>query len=202
MKITRTIFITLSIILFLQRVNGAEYDMTEVNQKIKAITDKKLHLLEVSALDEQALFSSQEFLNLQVKCCTDWTHIVSSLDKIDGGDQAIKLAIYGLGQLPVQDYMSAIETLVTKYEANSISEEILQVAMFPMGRMSYFLTDNFNHTRVVAVLNRVKVKSTTLSLKNRMTKILSGVAKQSRDNFREAHAGFAEGNTPIVILPP
>ena len=32
--------------------------------------------------------------------------------------------------------------------------------------------------------------------------ILSGADKTMRDDFREAHAGLAEGNSPIVILPP
>ncbi len=201
MKIPRTIFIALSIILFFQKLHGAEYDMTEINQKIKAITEKRLHLIE-TAIDEGNLLQSQEMLNLQGKCSVDWAQIISNLDKIDGGDEAKKLAIYGLGQLLSQDYMTVIEDMIEKYEANSISEKILQVVMFPMGRMGYFVTDNFNHARVVAALNRVKVKSTTISLKDRMTKILSGVAKQKRDDFREAHAGFAEGNTPIVILPP
>lgn len=175
--------------------------MTEVNQKIKAITDRRLHLIQ-TAIDEGNLLQSQEMLNLQGKCSVDWVQIISNLDEIDGGDESKKLAIYGLGQLPAQDYMTAIETLITKYETNLISEKILQVALFPMGRMGYFVTDNFNHPRVVAALNRVKVKSTTLPLKDRMTKILSGIAKERRDDFREAHAGFAEGNTPIVILPP
>ncbi len=201
MKIPRTIFIALSVMLFFQRANGAEYDMTEVNQKIKAITDRRLHLIQ-TAIDEGNLLQSQEMLNLQGKCSVDWVQIISNLDEIDGGDESKKLAIYGLGQLPAQDYMTAIETLITKYETNLISEKILQVALFPMGRMGYFVTDNFNHPRVVAALNRVKVKSTTLPLKDRMTKILSGIAKERRDDFREAHAGFAEGNTPIVILPP
>lgn len=175
--------------------------MTEINQKIKAITEKRLHLIE-TAIDEGNLLQSQEMLNLQGKCSLDWAQIISNLDKIDGGDEAKKLAIYGLGKLPSQDYMTVIENIITKYEANSVSEKILQVVMFPMGRMGYFVTDNFNHARMVSALNRVSVKSTTVSLKDRMTKILSGVAKQKRDEFREAHAGFAEGNTPIVILPP
>jgi hypothetical protein len=202
MKITRTIFITLSVILFFQRLNGAEYDMTEVNQKIKAITEKKLHLLEVSALDEQALFSSQEFLSLQVKCNIEWVNIISNLDKIDGGDEAKKLAIYGLGQLPAQNYMTAIESLVTKYENGLLTEKLLEIVLSPMGRMGYFVTDNFNHPRIIAALNRIKVKSTNVALKNELNNILSGSDKLMRDNFREAHAGFAEGNTPIVILPP
>lgn len=187
--------------LFFQRVNGAEYDMTEVNQKIKAITDKRLHLIE-TAIDEGNLLQSQEMLNLQGKCSVDWALIISNLDEIDGGDEAKKLAIYGLGQLPAQDYMTVIESLIIKYETNLISENILKVVLFPMGRMGYFVTDNFNHPRIVSALNRVKVKSTTVALKDRMTKILSGVAKQRRDDFREAHAGFSEGNTIIVILPP
>jgi hypothetical protein len=201
MKIPKIIFITLSVIIFFQRVNGAEYDMNEVNQKIKAITDKRLHLIE-TAIDEGNLLQSQEMLNLQGKCSVDWVHIVSNLDKIDGGDEAKKLAIYGLGQLPAQDYMSAIEALLTKYEAGLLTEKLLEVVLSPMGRMGYFLTDNFNHPRVITALNRIKLKSTNTALKNELNNILSGSDKLMRDNFREAHAGFAEGNTPIVILPP
>jgi hypothetical protein len=201
MKIPRNILIALSLILFCQKLHGAEYNMNEINQKIKAITDKRLHLIE-TAIDEGNLLKSQEMLNLQGKCSADWVQIVSNLDKIDGGDEAKKLAIYGLGQLSAQDYMSAIEALITKYEGGLLAEKLLEVVLSPMGRMGHFVTDNFNHTRVIAALNRIKLKSTNAELKNELNDILSGSDKLMRDNFREAHAGFAEGNTPIVILPP
>lgn len=188
--------------MFQGDANAAEYDMNDVNQKIKAITDKKLHLLEVSALDEHALFESSEFIALQAKCSADWIQIISNIDKIDGGDSAKKLAIFGLSQLSAQDYMTAIETFVTKYESGSISEILLEIVVSPTGRMSNFLTDNFNHPRVIAVLNRIKVKSTNLTLRIDLNDILSGADKTMRDDFREAHAGLAEGNSPIVILPP
>lgn len=194
-------FIALSALLSFQEARGTEYDMTEINQKIKAITDKRLHLIE-TAIDEGNLLQSQEMLNLQGKCSVDWAQIVSNLDKIDGGDEAKKLAIYGLGQLPAQDYMTAIETLVTKYENGLWAENLLEVLLSPMGRMGHFVTDNFAHPRVITALNRIKVKSTNAALKNELNSILSGSEKSMRDNFREAHAGFAEGNTPIVILPP
>lgn len=197
----RTILIALSAIIFFQEANGAEYDMTEINQKIKAITDKRLHLIE-TAIDEGNLLKSQEMISLQGKCSVDWMQIISNLDKIDGGDEAKKLAIYGLGQLPAQDYMTAIESYITKYEDGSLAETLLEVVLSPMGRMSHFVIDNFNHPRVIAALNRIKVKSTNVALKNELNNILNGSEKSMRDDFREAHAGFAEGNTPIVILPP
>lgn len=201
MNIPRTILIALSSLMFFQSANGAEYDMTEINQKIKAITDKRLHLIE-TAIDEENLWQSQEMLNLQGKCTTDWMQIVSNLDLIDGGDELKKLAIFGLSQLSPQDYMAVIEAFVTKYENGTLTEKLLEVVLSPLGRMGYFVTDNFNHPRVIAALNRIKVKSTNAALKNELDDILSGADKTMRDNFREAHAGFAEGNTPIVILPP
>jgi hypothetical protein len=202
MKSLKILLIALNAIMFQGDANAAEYDMNDVNQKIKAITDKKLHLLEVSALDEHALFESSEFIALQAKCSADWIQIISNIDKIDGGDSAKKLAIFGLSQLSAQDYMTAVETFVTKYESGSISEILLEIVVSPTGRMSNFLTDNFNHPRVIAVLNRIKVKSTNLTLKSDLNDILSGADKTMRDDFREAHAGLAEGNSPIVILPP
>jgi hypothetical protein len=201
MKITRTIVIFLSVILFSRRVNGVEYDMNEINQKIKAITDKRLHLIE-TAIDEGNLLQSQEMLDLQGKCSVDWVQIISNLDKIGGGDEAKKLAIYGLGQLSAQNYMTAIERLVTKYESGLLTEKLIEVVLSPMGRMEHFVIDNFNHSRIIGIVNRIKVKSTNAALKNELNKILSGSDKSMRDSFREAHAGFAEGNTPIVILPP
>lgn len=201
MKIKKTIFIALSIIMFFQSANGAEYDMTEINQKIKAITDKRLHLIE-TAIDEENLLQSQEMLHLQGRCSTDWMQIVANLDQIDGGNESIKLVIFGFGQLSPQDYMAVIEAFVTKYENGSLGEKLLEAVLSPMGRMGYFVTDNFNHPRVVAALNRIKVKSTNAAFKNELDDILSGTDKTMRDNFREAHAGMPEGNTPIVILPP
>jgi hypothetical protein len=201
MKIQRVAFIILSIMMLFQKATGTEYDATEINQKIKAITDKRLHLIETS-IDEGNLWQSQEMLNLQEKCSTDWMHIIENLGKIEGGDNAKKLAIFGLSNLSAQNYMTTIELLITKYEADAISETLIDAALFPMGRMGYFLTDNFNHPRVVAAINRVKTKSANSALNNRLNDILTGADKTMRDNFRAAHAGMPEGNTPIVILPP
>lgn len=201
MNIPRIIIIALNSLMFFQSANGAEYDMTEINQKIKAVTDKRLHLIE-TAIDEGNLWQSQEMLNLQGKCATDWMQIVANLDLISGGDESKKLAIYGLSQLSPQNYMTVIEAFVTKYENGTLTEKLLEVVLSPLGRMGYFVTDNFNHPRVIAALNRIKVKSTNAALKNELDTILSGADKTIRDNFREAHTGFAEGNTPIVILPP
>jgi hypothetical protein len=201
MKITRTIFIALSIMMISQSASGAGYDMAEINQKIKAITDKRLHLIE-TAIDEGNLLQSQEMMNLQGRCTTDWMQIVANFEKIDGGDNAKKMAIIGLGQLSPQDYMTAIEALITKYEAGSLGETLIDSVLFPMGRMGSFLTDNFNHPRVVAAINRVRTKSDNQALDNRLSDILNGTDKRMRDDFREAHAGLPEGNTPVVILPP
>lgn len=199
MKTTRIIFIAFSTILLFQKAMGAEYNMIEVNQKIKAITDKRLHLVE-TALDEGNLFQSQELLNLQGKCSTDWMQIITNLEKIDGGDDAKKLAIYGLGQLSAQDYMTSIESLVTKYENEEVSENIVKTILYPMGRMGAFIKDNFSHARVIAVLNRIKAKSTNAAFKVELDNVLSGSAKSRLDNFRDAHQGMAEGNIPIVLL--
>lgn len=192
------VFLTTSL---LQCIQAANYDMQEVNQKIKAITDKRLHLIE-TAIDEGNLWQSQEMLNLQGKCTTDWMQIVANLDLIDGGDESKKLAIFGLSQLSPQNYMTVIETFVTKYENGTLTEKILGVVLSPLGRMGHFVTDNFNHPRIITALNKIKVKSTNAAFKKELGDILSGADKTIRDNFREAHAGFAEGNTPIVILPP
>jgi hypothetical protein len=201
MNIYRTIFSAFAIVMMAKSAIAAEYNMTEINQKIKAITDKRLHLIE-TALDEDNLFQSQELLNLQQKCSADWVKIIENLNAIDSGDEGKKLIIYGLGQLAAQDYMTVIESLVTKYENGAASEQLVNLVLFPMGRMSDFLTDNFSHVRVVAIINRIKAKSSDAAFKGELDNVLSGRAKSILDNFREAHAGLPEGSTEIVILPP
>lgn len=200
MKNSQTIFVALILMILFQKATGAGYDMTEINQKIKAITDKRLHLIE-TAIDEGNLLESQELQALQAKCSTDWNHIADNIELIDGGDENKKIVIYGLELISPESYIIVIESLVTKYENGKVTENLIQTVLYPMGRMSAFVKDNFTHPRVIVALNRIKTRSSNTNLKNGLDRILSGLAKTRLDEFRAAHQGMPEGNIPTILLP-
>ncbi len=194
--------LTIIYLLFAATMKADEpFDIGQVNTRIESLIATKAHLTN-SAISVEARNTNPDFIAIKDLLKTSWVQVLGKWDLIAHETDGKSLVIEALQTLESPDYMSALEALVAKYENGSISETLLKVVLAPMGRMAHFLTDNYNHPRVVLVLNRVKVKSTTLSLKDRIDKILNGTAKERRDNFREAHAGMPEGNTPIVILPP
>jgi len=195
------LIIIISFLLAVTMNAEESFDIGKVNIRIEALVARKAHLTN-SAIDVDARNANPDFVAIKDLMRNSWLQVFDKWDLIAHDTDGKSLVIEALQILESQDYMSALEALVAKYESGSISEKQLITVLAPMGRMANFLTDNFNHPRVVLVLNRVKVKSNTLSLKDRVDKILSGAAKERRDNFREAHAGLPEGNTPIVILPP
>lgn len=195
-------FLTIIYFIFTATINAEEpFDIGKINIRIEALVARKAHLTN-SAIDVSERNTNPDFVALKDLMRANWLQVFDKWDLIANDTDGRSLVIEALQNLESPDYMSALEALVAKYENGSISETLLKAVLAPMGRMAHFLTDNYNHPRVIVVLNRVKVKSTNLSLKDRMDKILNGTAKERRDNFREAHAGMPEGNTPIVILPP
>jgi hypothetical protein len=175
-------------------------DIGKLNIRIEALVASKAHLTN-SAISVEARNINPDFVAIKDSMKTSWNQVFDKWDLIAHDTDGKGLVIEALQILDSPDYMSALEVLVGKYENGSIGEELLKSALAPMGRMANFLIDNFNHPRVIVLINRVKVKTTTSSLKDRMDKILSGMAKKRRDDFREGHAGLPEGSTPIVILP-
>jgi hypothetical protein len=194
--------LTIIYFIFTATMNADEpFNIEQVNIRIEALVARKAHLTN-SALSVEARNTNPDFIAIKNSMRTSWPQVFDKWDLIANGTDGKRLIIEALQILESADYMSALEALVARYENGSMSEELLKNVLSPMGRMAHFLTDNYNHPRVVLVLNRIKVKSTNVALKNEIGDTLSGANKVMRDNFREAHAGMPEGNTPIVILPP
>ncbi len=194
--IVSTVLAGLSL-LFAQTPN---YNMNAVNQKVKAITDKKLHVI-ISAIEVGSLLKSPEFLALQQTCETDWNQILENMSSLEGGDDAKKLVFLGMSQLSAQNYATLLEGVTTRYENGEIAEVALKSLLFNEGRMGAFVVDNFSHSRVGSVLRRINSKTTDAAFKQRIAGILSGNAKTSLDEYRDGHVGLAEGNIPKVLLP-
>ena len=178
-----------------------EYDMTDVNTKVKAITDKNLHVMEASYEPEQ-LLGSPEYQALRAKCTTDWEQIATNIDKVQGGDEAKKLVIYAFENLSPQNYMTAVERVVAKYQEGMVSDAVIRALHLPMGRMRAFLIDNYNHSRVTAALNKIRTKTKDSQLKASLGETLDGSDKADYERDRVELAGTPEGDIPKVILPP
>ena len=196
-----TKLVAASITLLFQSAFADFYELGPIDQDVAAITTKKLNKIETS-LDEASLLASPEFVSLQTKCSSDWAQIVENVGAINGGQEAVKLVVYALGNLSTQDYITAVETLTTKYESGAATEVTIETVLSPLGRMTDFFDDNYNHARVIAVLNRIKTKTNKAALKTSIDETLSGSGKTMKDEYRDAHDGLPEGGTPKVILPP
>lgn len=196
------ISITAAFLTFLSLLSAQtpSYNMNTVNQKVKAITDKKLHVI-ISAIEVGSLLKSPEFLDLQQTCGSDWNQILQNMSSLAGGDDAKKLVFLAMSQLSPQNYATLLEGVTTHYEGGQITEIGLNSLLFNDGRMGAFVVDNFNHPRVIGILNRINSKTTDTAFKQRISGILSGNARVSLDEYREGHIGLAEGNIPKVLLP-
>jgi hypothetical protein len=160
-----------------------------------------------ASYEPERLLDSPEFQALRTKCTTDWQQIAANIEKVQGGNEARKLVIYAFENLTPQNYMTALEAIVAKVEAGAIppgvsGDGVIYDMCYPEGRMNAFAADNFDHPRVISLLNRFKAKLKDEKLKSTIDRILSGVSKLMTDNMRADYAGMPEGDIPKVILPP
>ena len=175
-----------------------ENNMDEVNEKIAAVIEARLHLIETS-VDEAKLLSSVEFSNLLAVCKTNWETVAENFESIEGDDSK-KVLIWGMGDLEAENYAGFLEALTTKYEAGNITEAFMEEALSPHGRMRAFIIDNYGHQRIQNVLNRIKARVQDGDFIQSLNEILSGEDKDSLDEYREGHEGLEQGNIPEVLL--
>ncbi|MBK1835459.1 hypothetical protein [Roseibacillus ishigakijimensis] len=200
MKKILTLLVLLSALATYEiRAQGAQYDMTEINEKLELVTGKKLHLL-----DDPNAFSrlqrDPDFAFVENECKTDWDNIIDNFEAIEGGEETQRLVVSALQALDAGNYMSAIEKLVTRFEAGTVDKHIMHEVLNPEGRMRAFLADNHAHARVTAALNKIKVKVDDADMKTQIDDLLSGETKTGFDEIREDFAGTGYGNIPTIAL--
>lgn len=174
--------------------------MTEINEKLGLVTGKKLHLLDDGNAFAR-LQRDQDFAFVENKCKTDWSDIIENFEAIEGGEVAQRLIVSAFQALDAGDYMSAIEKLVTRFEADTVGKPVMLEILNPAGRMRAFLADNHAHLRVTAALNKIRAKvGDDAEMINQIDNILSGDTKLNFDKFRDAHQDTSEGNIPKILL--
>lgn len=191
-------------VLVTQKINAQQspFDMTEINTKLELVIGKKIHLNDDSAMFYM-LQRESNFTVIENKCKADWSSIIDNFEAIEGGEVAQKMVVWAFQALDAGDYMSAIEKLVTRFEAGTVSKPVILEILYPKGRMRAFLADNHAHARVTAVLNKIKAKvGGDAELITQIDDMLSGESKLRSDKFRDAHQDTSEGNIPQVLLEP
>lgn len=182
------------------KAQGAQYDMAEINEKLTLVIEKKLHIYE-DAGGFPRMQRDPDFAFVENKCKTDWDDIIDNFEAIEGGEEAQRLVVSALQALDAGDYMSAIEKLVTRFEAGTVDKPIMHEVLNPEGRMRAFLADNHAHARVTAALNKIRVKvGDDADMKTQIDDLLSGETKTGFDEIREDFAGTGYGNIPMIAL--
>lgn len=182
------------------KAQGDQYNMTEINEKLELVIGKKLHLLD-DANAFARLRRDPDFAFVEDKCKTDWSAIIDNFEAIEGGEVPQRLVVSAFQALDAADYMSAIEKLVTRFEAGTVGKPIMHEVLNPEGRMQAFLADNHANARVTAALNKIKAKiSDDPDMVSQIDGVLSGGTKLNFDKFRDAHQDTSEGNIPIILL--
>lgn len=184
----------------LQMAFAGQYDASQIDQMLDAVKKNKYYRqLDTDPGAMGLLLKSQEFEALQTRCREDWKEVIESLEVIEEDDRR-KVLFWAMGQLTATDYMTLLETLTTKFEAGGVSEDVFKNALFAHGRMTAFAVDNYDHPRMAAVLDRVRITTSDNALKQRIARIRSGESKKVLDEYREAHQGLPEGDIPVVLL--
>lgn len=176
--------------------------MNEINQLIQALVAQNPKPAE-TALDEQKIAASPQFVQMKSLCQTHWISILDNLGSVAGGDPGKAMLISAFEGSGAADYMTALERLAEKFRQSQISKSVMASALRSTGRMQAFLADNYQHARVQALLNDLKPRfAGGAATQAAITDILSGKTKTDTDNFREAHQDSGEGNIPRVLLEP
>ncbi len=191
-----------SLLLGVAHAQNQPYDMAPINQIVDNLAEDTLLVVEnplIRSLQQEAA----DYKNLENICKTDWSEIIDNLGSVVGGEAGCKVVISALQCLDAADYMSALEKIVGHVEQGELDKKALKYILFSTGgRMRAFLEDNYTHPRTIALLNKIKVKvAGDANMIEYINRILSGAAKLSTDQFRDAHQGLAIGNIPRIILP-
>ncbi len=182
------------------RAQEGQYNMTEINKKLEFVIGKKLHLVD-DANAFPRMQRDSDFAFVEDKCKTDWNSIIESFEAIEGGDVAQRLVVSALQALDAGNYMTAIEKLVNRFEAGTVGKSIIFEILDPPGRMQAFLADNHTNARVIAALNKMKVKiGEDLDMMGQINDLLSGEVKTGFDEIREDFAGTGYGDIPKILL--
>lgn len=178
------------------------YDIAPLNSLVDSLILKKI---DEAAPDAPSLYQllnkDTDFIAIQAKCKTDWSDIMDNLSAINGGEKGKGFVLRAMQAMTANDYISLLEKTATLYEAGTINDTVMRMIVTPSGRMRAFVTDNYQHVRVSAVLNRFKTKTGDAEFKIGLTQIISGEAKTAMDAFRLAYTGTSLGNVPQIILP-
>lgn len=177
------------------------YNIAPLNALVDVLLPKKIHKKPDSITVFSLLKQDASYLDIETKCKTEWNGIIDNRALINGGDEGKQLVYWAMQELTANDYMSLLEKVTTLYESGDFEEKFMKIMIFPPERMRAFAADNFQHVRMISVINRIKVKTVDADFTANLNDVLSGNSKTLIDNFRAGHAGLARGNIPQVILP-
>ena len=176
--------------------------MTQINQLVPVLVSKSAAQAD-NALEEASITTSTQFVQLKTLCTANWCAILDDFSSITSGDDGKAVVLAAFDGLSAGDYMTAVERIAEKYRQNQVTKKVLATMIAPKGRMQAFLADNYQHTRVQALLNDLKTRFTAdTELLTAINDLLSGKAKTETDDFRAAHQDTSEGNIPKVLLQP
>lgn len=177
------------------------FNVSDVNVKIEALVASKAHITN-SALDVEDRNSNPDFVAIKNMAVTSWSQMIDNMELLAQGNDGKGLMIEALQVLEPVDYMSAFEKLVTKFEAGTLTKEMMTSAVLPNGRMTTFFAYNFQHPRVIASLGKIKNKLPQQDpLIEILNDLLSGERKAAYEAYRQAHVGTSEPIKPILMLP-
>jgi hypothetical protein len=202
MKTTTIICVVVTATLTFNNLVAQVIPIDRVNQLVQGLVGQRINVVR-TALDEQALSSSQDFAQLQTLVIAHWNAILTDFNAIAAGNDGQILIVEAFQSLNAVHYMSALEALALKFAQGQIEKQVMLAAIFPTGRMRAFLADNHQHGRVQAFLADLKPRfSGDRETQAAITNLKDGTTKVELNHFREGHQDTSEGNIPVVPLLP
>lgn len=152
-------------------------------------TNMKLELERISAAvvdltAEAELLANKRFLQLYHHPNRKAVLDVLADSSVD--EQRKRIAVLSMQNVPVRDYVIFLDRVAELREANRVSIQVFEIALFPGYDWNTKLEENYRNPHVVAMLKKLKISGSLDSSQiARVKNILSGRAKQDLRTFRE-----------------
>lgn len=156
-----------------------------------------------TSVDQRHLAASADFLALKNLVVANWNETIDNWEILTGSKEAGGEFIFlALEELPTVNYIEMLEKIANLPSDSPIYKSTVPRIFAPRARMQAFLADNYQHPRVIALLNKLKPQfPASTNIGKYIIKLLNGQAKQEIDDYRNAHVGLLGGSHPVILLP-
>lgn len=143
----------------------------------------------------------QELASLTPKI---WRDLLDNIPSIASDPASRTVLLKTLTVMPPQEYVSMLDTALDLYQSNKISSLEYERLFFASGSLRFFLSYNYQHPEVAALLERIKQARVSETIASNIEDYISGRQQQRDIYLRKTHSSLS-GPVPLLsggFAPP